>query len=110
MTKRTKAIESTTEETNTPAAETKVNVGISVNQLNGGVGLTRVQIAQRAVDRLKEQLQAAEARLNAAILAEVEGGSQKKKEAEARRIEKAKAVLAKAGLKVMDGDLGTQEV
>lgn len=94
MTKRTKK----TEETNTPAAETKVNVGINKNQLNGGIGLTRVQIAQRAVDRLKEQLQAAESRLNAAILAEVEGGSNKKKEAEAKRIEKAKAVLLKAGL------------
>jgi len=104
MTKQTKTSETKT------AAGTQVNVGLNTNQLNGGIGLTRVQIAQRAVDRLKEQLQAAEARLNAAILTEAEGGGQKKKEAEARRIEKAKAVLAKAGLKVVDGDLGTQEV
>ena len=104
MTKRTKKTKETNTPaavkatTDTPAAETKVNVGINTNQLNGGIGLTRVQIAQRAVDRLKEQLQAAEERLNAAILAEAEGGSNKKKEAEAKRIEKAKAVLLKAGL------------
>jgi uncharacterized protein (DUF3084 family) len=97
MEKRTKAIESTTEEIRTIAAAVD-NTGINVNQLNGGIGLTRVQIAQRAVDRLKEQLQAAEERLNKAILAEAEGGGSKKAAAEAKRIEKAKAVLLKAGL------------
>ena len=55
----------------------------NVHQLNGGKGLSRREICQRAVDKLRTELEAAEARLLTAILAEQEGTKPKSKEAKA---------------------------
>lgn len=71
------------------------------NEINSGKGLTRVQIAKRAWEKAQKAADAAKARLDKAIADEaVGGGSKKKAEAEAKRIEKAKAILVKAGIEV----------
>ena len=69
------------------------------NQKNGGKGLTRVEIAERAVSRLREQLAAAEARLAAAKKAAAES-KLKKRATQADKVAKAKAILRKAGIEV----------
>lgn len=67
--------------TNTTPAD--VTTPQNVHQLNGGKGLSRREICQRAVDKLRVELEAAEARLFTAIMAEQEGAKPKSKEAKA---------------------------
>lgn len=66
------------------------------NQIASGKGLTRVQIAQKVVDKLTAQLAAATARLNQAI-ADEENRAGNQKEREGRKRERAIAAIVSIG-------------
>lgn len=67
------------------------------HQEAGGKGLTRVEIAERAVAKAKGNLDAAQERLARAVQEE-EGRAEKKKERARKAKDRAVAVLVKAGM------------
>lgn len=69
------------------------------NQENGGKGMTRVEIATRAWERAQDHADACKIRMEQAIEVEANGGT-KKAAAATAKIERAKAILLKAGIKV----------
>lgn len=79
---------------------------MTTNETNGGKGMSRVEIARRALDKAQAHLNECQARytkaVDAAALAEVRDAGKKE-----RKIAAAKKLLAAEG--ILDADMGTQE-
>lgn len=67
----------------------------SLHEINGGKGLSRVEIAQRAYDKAKARMEECKARLDKAI-ADAEASKTKKKDKTSARLAKALALVEEA--------------
>ena len=81
-----------------PIPENKDGKTMTRHEENGGKGLSRVKIAQRAVDSLRAKLEAAEARLEEAKKKEKEGGAKKKEKVKKVRERAIKVLMDAKGI------------
>jgi hypothetical protein len=82
----------------------------NTHEINGGKGMTRVEIAQRAYRKAQDKADAAKARLDKAI-ADAKESEEKAKDKTSARLAKALALVEEAKAKGLlpadDSDLGT---